>query len=1027
MRIDMNKKCSLKQLRSVLRFGAVLLTAAAASVGVQGQVVINEFSAANYTLNVGGGNEPFVEFYNPGPVAVDLAGYFLSDEPGDPTKFEIPAGVSVPAGGYRIVICSSEGEVPGNLFMGGNLQTNFRVVQTLGESIVFSNAAGVVLESYTFGQDWTPNQANHSWSRSVNGGGVWRVSTAPTPGASNGGAMYDGYAPMPVASVQAGHYPGAVSLAWSAPAGYQIRYTLNGYAPTATSTLYAGPINIAATTVVRAACFDPSGAMAPGFIETNTYFIGTDEHTIITVSVSGNGQEDGAWPGGWGGGADEPAHLEFFYPDGTFWCEATGDSNEHGNDSNAYPQKGFDYVTRDQMGYTAALPAPLFHVKDRQSYQRLIFKAAANDNYPSSGGGHIRDAYVQTLSHLADLHLDERTNESCIVYLNGAYWGVYEYREKVDDLDFTDEYYDQPRHFVDFIKTWGGTWVEYGSATDWNNLVNFVTGQDMTVAANYDYVVSVLNEMSLIDYFVLNSYVVCADWLNWNTAWWRGRHPDGDAKRWRYALWDMDNTFGHGANYTGIPNTGAGADPCNPEALGDPGGQGHVPVLNALMENETFWATYINRWADLSNTWFTCETMHAVLDSMILVIEPEMPRHIQRWGGNLAQWQANVQQIHDFIDDRCASSLVSGMESCYDVVPVNFTLLIEGIGSVEVNSVEIGSNAVPFDGTYFLDLPMQLQALTDGPMPFLFWEVVSGDVVLADASNPLLTFNFTGDVTIRAHFAENLDPQSITFQVSPAGAGTISLDGNLLTGLPTTEWVTGGLHSIQAAGIDEWHVFTGWQTTGINIAPSPMAAQGTIFVNQQDTVTATFEIIRHVDLEVRVVPAGSGTVSLEGGQVVVTDFWSGGLEPVGPVDAWAQPQEHWVFDHWESTTTNPTPGPRVEQVIFDVETSDVLVAYFTPIEFALYIPNAFSPNNDGMNDAFLPLGESFDARSYRFRVFNRWGEVVFESDDPSRPWIGEHQGGGHFVPDGLYHYHITVQSVHEGTPKEYTGTVQVIR
>jgi gliding motility-associated-like protein len=182
-----------------------------------------------------------------------------------------------------------------------------------------------------------------------------------------------------------------------------------------------------------------------------------------------------------------------------------------------------------------------------------------------------------------------------------------------------------------------------------------------------------------------------------------------------------------------------------------------------------------------------------------------------------------------------------------------------------------------------------------------------------------------------------------------------------------------------------------------------------------------------VDLEVRVVPAGSGTVSLEGGQVVVTDFWSGGLEPVGPVDAWAQPQEHWVFDHWESTTTNPTPGPRVEQVIFDVETSDVLVAYFTPIEFALYIPNAFSPNNDGMNDAFLPLGESFDARSYRFRVFNRWGEVVFESDDPSRPWIGEHQGGGHFVPDGLYHYHITVQSVHEGTPKEYTGTVQVIR
>ena len=56
-------------------------------------------------------------------------------------------------------------------------------------------------------------------------------------------------------------------------------------------------------------------------------------------------------------------------------------------------------------------------------------------------------------ARLSDLVVDERTNESCIVYLNGEYC-VYEYREKVDDLDFTTEYYDQPRHFVDFIKTW---------------------------------------------------------------------------------------------------------------------------------------------------------------------------------------------------------------------------------------------------------------------------------------------------------------------------------------------------------------------------------------------------------------------------------------------------------------------------------------------------------------------------------------------------------------------------------------------
>ena len=109
-------------------------------------------------------------------------------------------------------------------------------------------------------------------------------------------------------------------------------------------------------------------------------------------------------------------------------------------------------------------------------------------------------------------------------------------------------------------------------------------------------------------------------------AWWRGRHPDGNAKRWRYALWDCDASFGHYINYTGIPDTGPTADPCNPESMGNIGGQGHIPVLNALMGNEDFFALYVNRWADLGNTHFTCENMHAVLDSMVMVIEPEMQK-----------------------------------------------------------------------------------------------------------------------------------------------------------------------------------------------------------------------------------------------------------------------------------------------------------------------------------------------------------------------------------------------------------------
>ena len=72
---------------------------------VSAQVIISEFSAANYSLGVAGDNEDYVEFYNAGPTDADLGGYYLSDNPDNTDMFEIPAGTVVPAGGYLLVIC----------------------------------------------------------------------------------------------------------------------------------------------------------------------------------------------------------------------------------------------------------------------------------------------------------------------------------------------------------------------------------------------------------------------------------------------------------------------------------------------------------------------------------------------------------------------------------------------------------------------------------------------------------------------------------------------------------------------------------------------------------------------------------------------------------------------------------------------------------------------------------------------------------------------------------------------------------
>ena len=246
------------------------------------------------------------------------------------------------------------------------------------------------------------------------------------------------------------------------------------------------------------------------------------------------------------------------------------------------------------------------------------------------------------------------------------------------------------------------------------------------------------------------------DRLNWNTGWWRGKNPNGDKRKWRYILWDMDATFGHYVNYTGIPDTGAGADPCDPETLGNPGGQGHVPILNALFDNDEFSADYINRYADLSNTIFSCDFMIGHLDSLINIIEPEMPGQIERWGGSFSQWEDNVQELRDFILERCSDEFVEGMEECYDVEAMNVTVIIEGDGEVELNSIDLDPENSPWTGVYYSGLPISMSANASSNAFNFYWEVVEGDLVLEDPTNPNIIFDLSSSIVIVAHFEECL-------------------------------------------------------------------------------------------------------------------------------------------------------------------------------------------------------------------------------------------------------------------------------
>jgi gliding motility-associated-like protein len=94
----------------------------------------------------------------------------------------------------------------------------------------------------------------------------------------------------------------------------------------------------------------------------------------------------------------------------------------------------------------------------------------------------------------------------------------------------------------------------------------------------------------------------------------------------------------------------------------------------------------------------------------------------------------------------------------------------------------------------------------------------------------------------------------------------------------------------------------------------------------------------------------------------------------------------------------------------------------SPVESRLYVPNAFTPNGDLLNDYFVTPG--IYIKEYNIRIFNRWGEKVFESDDMYVNWDGRYNG----EKGELEAYMYVIESIGvDGVKRSFRGTVNLLR
>ena len=94
----------------------------------------------------------------------------------------------------------------------------------------------------------------------------------------------------------------------------------------------------------------------------------------------------------------------------------------------------------------------------------------------------------------------------------------------------------------------------------------------------------------------------------------------------------------------------------------------------------------------------------------------------------------------------------------------------------------------------------------------------------------------------------------------------------------------------------------------------------------------------------------------------------------------------------------------------------------------VYIPNTFTPDNDGLNDVWEPVLSPECWSEVEVKIYNRWGNLIWESYDPYNiQWNGSNNGGSYYVPDGVYWWTFKGRKLNSAQIKDLEGHVTIFR
>ena len=570
------------------------------------------------------GNCDWVELYNGSGEEISLSGYYLSDSKDDTTKWPV-GDVNIKADGYKVINKYQDD--------GG---TDELTIALSGETVYLFSPKGLLVDRLETGV------LRPGISRGIHGDGPEKSVAFfgdPTPGSKNSDDILVGYCAAPAFSIPGGYKSSEVTLEMSTSTGDGvIRYTTDGSTPTTSSKQYTGPLTISSTQTVRAI------TVADGRITSDetvaTYlFVGRHSLPVVCLSMTESsldyvfGSQDRSDI------RERAGYVEYYEADGTLGVRFPAGFRIAGAGTRTARQKSINLYLRGGYG-RSSVTYPFFEGYDITTFKSISLRNMGAWQDPTR----LKDVFINMAAN--GLNIDNAQAKFAVVYINGEYWGLYEFKEN------QNEEYFASKHGIDadkVVMVRGNKYNVETSRTD-SDIVSLysLAQRNMNNADNFEKYTSRADSDYFMDYLIAETFFGCDDTYNQKYA-----HTTDDTMKWRPIFYDFDLCLSSKSESLFSKFF------CNIYTRRDVDSLGHphdtwMYLYNAFIKNDEWEQKFIERYAEVLNTTLTTERLLSLYDGLVDSIESEIPLTAARWPdpSSEGRWKKDVESLRNIIEAR---------------------------------------------------------------------------------------------------------------------------------------------------------------------------------------------------------------------------------------------------------------------------------------------------------------------------------------------------------------------------------------